>query len=98
MLLTKCISAAHMPGTALALSRVSAFFKYHGITGVATDATALLEQQLAAKDAQIAKLAGTLQHYRNWAMQVCWVLCTKGVCITWQPNLFHGQQLVYVCL
>lgn len=45
--------------------------KHHGTTGVTTDATALLEQQLAAKDAQIAKLAGTLQHYRNWAMQVC---------------------------
>ena len=44
--------------------------EHHGVTGVATDATALLEQQLAAKDAQIAKLAGTLQHYRNWAMQV----------------------------
>ena len=49
------------------------------MTGVATDATALLEQQLAAKDAQIAKLAGTLQHYRNWAMQVRCTLCMKVV-------------------
>jgi len=41
---------------------------------VSSDAAALL-QQLQAKEAQVAKLAGTLAHYRSWAAQVCSQFC-----------------------
>lgn len=40
-----------------------------GCTGMSLDPLSLAEQ-LRAKDAHIAKLAGTLAHYRAWASQI----------------------------
>ena len=45
------------------------FLKLAGVAGMSIDPLSLAEQ-LRSKDAHIAKLAGTLAHYRAWASQI----------------------------